>query len=67
MRTHLWVKFYLYTVNEGGIFFSGEVGQALQEYQKSSMTELPVLTPREKEILELIAEGYTNPQIAEYS
>ncbi len=53
------------TVNDGGIFFSGEVGQALQEYQKSSMIELPVLTPREKEILELIAEGYTNPQIAE--
>jgi len=54
----------IHTVNEGGIFFSGEAGQALQEYQKSSMTELPVLTPREKEILELIAEGYTNPQIA---
>ena len=54
----------IHTVNDGGIFFSGEVGQALQEYQKSSMTELPVLTPREKEILELIAEGYTNPQIA---
>jgi DNA-binding NarL/FixJ family response regulator len=53
------------TVYEGGIFFSGEVGDALQEYQKSSRTELPVLTPREKEILELIAEGYTNPQIAE--
>jgi DNA-binding NarL/FixJ family response regulator len=54
----------IHTVHDGGIFFSGEVGQALQEYQKSSMTELAVLTPREKEILELIAEGYTNPQIA---
>jgi DNA-binding NarL/FixJ family response regulator len=53
------------TVYEGGIFFSGEVGEALQEYQKSSRCELPVLTSREKEILELIAEGYTNPQIAE--
>src|SRR5438876_11291400 len=40
----------IHIVNEGGIFFSGEVGQALQEYQKSSMTELPVLTQREKEI-----------------
>jgi DNA-binding NarL/FixJ family response regulator len=29
------------------------------------MIELPALTRREKEILELIAEGYTNPQIAE--
>jgi DNA-binding NarL/FixJ family response regulator len=54
----------IHTVNGGDIFFSGEVGQALQQYQKSSMTELPILTPREKEILELIAEGYTNPQIA---
>jgi DNA-binding NarL/FixJ family response regulator len=55
----------IHTVHDGGIYFSGEVGLALAEYQKSSKTELPVLTPREKEILELIAEGYTNPQIAE--
>ena len=55
----------IHTVHEGGIYFSGEAGQALAEYQKSSKNELPVLTPREKEILELIAEGYTNPQIAE--
>ena len=27
--------------------------------------EVPVLSRREKEVLELIAEGYTNPQIAE--
>jgi DNA-binding NarL/FixJ family response regulator len=54
----------IHTVNDGGIFFSGEAGQALQDYQKSSVAELPVLTPREKEILLLIAEGYTNPQIA---
>ncbi len=26
---------------------------------------LPALSSREKEVLELIAEGYTNPQIAE--
>ena len=55
----------IHTVNDGGIFFSGEAGQALALYQKSSRTELPVLTPREKEVLGLIAEGYTNPQIAE--
>jgi DNA-binding NarL/FixJ family response regulator len=55
----------IHAVYEGEIFFSGEVGQALAGYQKSSKGELPVLTPREKEILELIAEGYTNPQIAE--
>ena len=52
-------------VNEGAIYFSGEVGQALKEYQKASNVVLPELTPREKEILQLIAEGYTNPQIAE--
>ncbi len=55
----------IHTVYEGGIYFSGESGKALQEYQKSSRFELPVLTSREKEILELIAQGFTNPQIAE--
>ena len=55
----------IHTVYDGGIFFSGEAGQALASYQKSSRSELPVLTPREKEVLGLIAEGYTNPQIAE--
>lgn len=55
----------IHVVYEGGIFFNGEVGQALKEYQKSSKADLPILTPREKEVLELIAEGYTNPQIAE--
>jgi DNA-binding NarL/FixJ family response regulator len=53
------------TVYEGGIYFSGEAGEALSAYQRSSKPDLPILTPREKEILELIAEGYTNPQIAE--
>lgn len=55
----------IHTVHEGGIFFSGEAGEALAEYQKSTKNQMPVLTPREKEILELIAEGFTNPQIAE--
>jgi DNA-binding NarL/FixJ family response regulator len=55
----------IHAVHSGALFFSGEVGQALREYQKSSKTELPVLSSREKEILGLIAEGYTNPQIAE--
>jgi len=55
----------IHAVHEGHIYFSGEVGMALQEYQRSSVKELPVLTAREKEVLELIAEGYTNPQIAE--
>jgi DNA-binding NarL/FixJ family response regulator len=53
------------TVNDGGIYFSGEAGESLREYQKSSVSKLPELSRREKEILGLIAEGYTNPQIAE--
>jgi DNA-binding NarL/FixJ family response regulator len=55
----------IHSIYEGNIYFNGEVGQALTAYQRSSLIELPVLTRREKEILELIAEGYTNPQIAE--
>jgi DNA-binding NarL/FixJ family response regulator len=55
----------IHAAHKGSIYFSGEVGQALQEYQKSSKAEIPALSIREKEILELIAEGYTNPQIAE--
>jgi DNA-binding NarL/FixJ family response regulator len=55
----------IHAVHEGFIYFSGEVGMALQEYQKSEKNDLPLLTPREKEVLQLIAEGYTNPQIAE--
>jgi len=55
----------IHAVSGGDIFFGGEVGQVLAEYQKSSKSELPLLTSREKEVLELIAEGYTNPQIAE--
>jgi DNA-binding NarL/FixJ family response regulator len=52
------------TVYEGGIFFNGEVGESYSSFQRSSASALPALTSREKEILELIAEGYTNPQIA---
>lgn len=55
----------IHTVHTGGIYFSGEAGEALKEYQRSSQQELPALTSREKEVLELIAQGYTNPQIAE--
>ena len=55
----------IHTITGGGIFFSGEAGEALKEHQKSSGHQLPELSPREKEILGLIAEGYTNPQIAE--
>lgn len=55
----------IFSVHQGNIFFSGESGEALTAWQKTSRTSLPVLSSREKEILGLIAEGYTNPQIAE--
>jgi DNA-binding NarL/FixJ family response regulator len=55
----------IHTVSGGGIYFSGETGEALKEYQRSSASQLPEISPREREILGLIAEGYTNPQIAE--
>jgi DNA-binding NarL/FixJ family response regulator len=54
----------IHAVYGGAIYFGGEVGMALHEHQKSSKNELPELSSREKEILGLIAEGYTNPQIA---
>jgi len=55
----------IHTVCDGGIYFSGEAGEALKQYQRSNQAELPALSRREKEVLELIAEGYTNPEIAE--
>ena len=55
----------IHSVYNGDIFFSGEVGEVLKEYQRFSKEKLPLLTSGEKEVLELIAEGYTNPQIAE--
>ena len=55
----------IHAVCDGGIYFSGEAGEALKQYQRSNESELPVLSRREKEVLELIAEGYTNPEIAE--
>ena len=52
-------------VNKGDTYFSGEAGEALKAHRLSEKNKLPELSPREKEILGLIAEGYTNPQIAE--
>lgn len=55
----------IHSVYEGSIFINGEVAESLKEYKRTTKIELPALTSREKEILALIAEGYTNPQIAE--
>ena len=55
----------IHAVRDGCIYFSGEVGEALKQYQKSLHMELPAISRREKEVLGLIAEGYTNGEIAE--
>ncbi|MFL5808416.1 MAG: response regulator, partial [Flavisolibacter sp.] len=55
----------IHAVRDGCIYFSGEVGDTLKAYQRSSMAVVPVLSRRESEILALIAEGYTNPEMAD--
>jgi DNA-binding NarL/FixJ family response regulator len=52
----------LQMVNKGKEYVSFSVAEALKK--KGSDTSLPALTRREKEILELIAEGLTNRKIA---
>ncbi len=54
----------LNTVANGKIYLSFEVGKELQA-TKEVTSNVPLLTKREKEILSLIAGGYTNLQIAE--
>lgn len=51
------------TVMEGKLYLSADVNMNNQE--RSDMKNQPTLTRREKEILQLIAEGLTNPQISE--
>mgnify|MGYP001237790602 CR=1 FL=1 len=50
------------TVMKGKTFMSDEVSQVMR---KSNTVSVPVLTRREKEVLELIAEGMTKNEIAE--
>ena len=49
------------TVVSGKTFLSDEAAQSLR---KNNEGEIPVLTRREKEVLELIADGLTNNEIA---
>lgn len=51
------------TVMEGKMYLSVDVNMNSQ--QRKELKNQPVLTRREKEILNLIADGLTNPQIAE--
>ncbi|MFN8289785.1 MAG: response regulator transcription factor [Chitinophagaceae bacterium] len=48
------------TVVKGRLYLSGEAALSLQ----NNNAEIPVLTRREKEVLELIADGLTNNEIA---
>lgn len=50
------------TVAKGKTYLSHEAAQSLR---KSNNAEKPVLTSREKEVLELIANGMTNNEIAQ--
>lgn len=51
------------TVNAGKLYMSLDLGLSQQDQQE--IKKVPVLTSREKEVLLLIAEGFTNAQIAE--
>ena len=51
------------SVYEGKLYMSLDIN--LTDEDKKTMGKIPVISSREKEILELIADGLTNPQIAE--
>lgn len=53
----------IFSVNDGKMYLSVDVNMNVQE--KKALKDQPILTRREKEILHLIADGFTNPQIAE--
>lgn len=50
------------SVYEGKLYMSLDINLSADE--KQDMGKAPVISSREKEVLELIADGFTNPQIA---
>lgn len=58
----------IHRVLEGHVYLSKEANEkVLQQYQSlnTALHQMPVLTRREKEILALLSEGLTGPQIAD--
>lgn len=53
----------LLAVEDGKMYLSVDVN--LNTAERKELSEIPMLSSREKEVLELIAEGFTNQQIAE--
>lgn len=50
-------------VSKGKTYLSFEAGHAMRK--EHALPQVPLITRREKEILKLITEGFTNPEIAE--
>jgi DNA-binding NarL/FixJ family response regulator len=50
------------SVHEGKLYMSLDIN--LSSVEKNELNNIPVLSSREKEVLQLIADGLTNPQIA---
>lgn len=50
------------SVHEGKLYMSLDIN--LSSNDKQQLSNMPLLSRREKEVLELIADGMTNPQIA---
>jgi DNA-binding NarL/FixJ family response regulator len=50
------------SVHEGKLYMSLDINLSADE--KQHIGKVPIISSREKEVLELIADGFTNPQIA---
>lgn len=50
------------SVHEGKLYMSLDINLSTDE--KQDIGKIPVISSREKEVLEFIANGFTNPQIA---